>query len=134
MKIYYKGAKLTEILILSVAILVAVIAMIILKKSFWLILLYIILEGLILYFLLNFHYLITNNSIKIKYGFCLFKRIPIPSIRKIIIQEKEKGELQDSIHRIEIHYGIDKKQVVVPHETVNFIENIELLRPDIEII
>ena len=134
MKIYYKGNKLTEILILTVAIIVAVVAMIIFKKSIWLILPYIILEGVILYFLLNFHYMIENQIIKIKYGFYTCKEIPIRSLRKIIIKDKQKGELENSPHRLEIHYGLNKIQIVMPVETVSFVENIERLRPDIVII
>ena len=134
MKIYYKGNKLTEILILTVAIIVAVVAMIIFKKSIWLILPYIILEGVILYFLLNFHYMIENQIIKIKYGFYTCKEIPIRSLRKIIIKDKQKGEPENSSHRLEIHYGLNKIQIVMPVETVSFVENIERLRPDIVII
>ena len=134
MKIYYKGNKLTEILILTVAIIVAVVAMIIFKKSIWLILPYIILEGVILYFLLNFHYMIENQIIKIKYGFYTCKEIPIRSLRKIIIKDIQKGEPENSPHRLEIHYGLNKIQIVMPVETVSFVENIERLRPDIVII
>ena len=134
MKIYYKGNKLTEILILTVAIIVAVVAMIIFKKSIWLILPYIILEGVLLYFLLNFHYMIENQIIKIKYGFYTCKEIPIRSLRKIIIKDKQKGEPENSPHRLEIHYGLNKIQIVMPVETVSFVENIERLRPDIVII
>ncbi len=134
MKIYYKGNKLTEILILTVAIIVAVVAMIIFKKSIWLILPYIILEGVILYFLLNFHYMIENQIIKIKYGFYTCKEIPIRSLRKIIIKDKQKGEPENSPRRLEIHYGLNKIQIVMPVETVSFVENIERLRPDIVII
>lgn len=134
MKIYYKGNKLTEIIILTVAIIVAVVAMIIFKKSFWLILPYILLEGIVLYFLLNFHYLFENTKIKTNYGFYTCKEIPIQSIRKIVIQDKQKLEPQNSLHRIEIHYGMNKIQIFKPNETVSFIENIERLRPDIEII
>lgn len=134
MKIYYRGNKLTEIIILSVAIIVAVVEMIIFKKSFWFILPYIILEGILLYFLLNFHYLFENTKIKTNYGFYTCKEIPIQSIRKIVIQDKQKFEPQNSLHRIEIHYGMNKIQIVKPKETVSFIENIERLRPDIEII
>lgn len=134
MRIYYKGNKLTEIIILTVAIIVAVVAMIIFKKSFWLILPYILLEGIVLYFLLNFHYLFENQSIKTKYGFYTCNEIPIKSIRKIVIQDKHKFEPENSLHRIEIHYGMNKIQIVKPKETVSFIENIERLRPDIEII
>ncbi len=134
MKIYYKGNKLTEIIILTVAIIVAVVEMIIFKKSFWFILPYIILEGIVVYFLLNFHYLFENTKIKTNYGFYTCKEIPIQSIRKIVIQDKQKLEPQNSLHRIEIHYGMNKIQIVKPNETVSFIENIERLRPDIEII
>ena len=134
MKIYYQGKKSVEILILSVAILFAVVAMLILHKSFWLILLYILLEGLVLYFLLNFHYIFENQLIKTKYGFFTCKEIPIQSIHRIVIQDKQKLEPQNSLHRIEIHYGMNKIQIVKPKETVSFIENIERLRPDIEII
>lgn len=134
MKIYYKGNKLIEIIILSAAIFIVVVLMIILKKSFWLILPYILLEGFILYFLLNFHYLIENQYIKIKYGIYTYKEIYLYSIHRIIIQDKQKGEPKNSLHRLEIHHGINKIQVVVPRETLSFLENIERLRPDIEII
>lgn len=134
MKIYYKGNKLTEILILTVAIIVAVVAIVIMKKSFWFILPYILLEGIVLYFLLNFHYLFENQLIKTKYGFFICNEIPIKSIQKIVIQDKEKGESENSPHRIKIHYGMNKIQIVKPKETVSFIENIERLRPDIEIV
>lgn len=134
MKIYYQGKKSVEILILSVAILFAVVAMLILHKSFWLILLYILLEGLVLYFLLNFNYIFENQLIKTKYGFFTCKEIPIQSIHRIVIQDKQKFETENSLHRIEIHYDINKIQIVKPEETVSFIENIERLRPDIEII
>lgn len=134
MKIYYRGNKLTEIIILSVAIIVAVVEMIIFKKSFWFILPYIILEGILLYLLLNFHYIFENQLIKTKYGFFTCKEIPIQSIHRIVIQDKQKFETENSLHRIEIHYDINKIQIVKPEETVSFIENIERLRPDIEII
>ena len=51
-----------------------------------------------------------------------------------MIQDKQKFETENSLHRIEIHYDINKIQIVKPEETVSFIENIERLRPDIEII
>ncbi len=96
MKIYYKGNKLTEIIIISTAILVAVLILIISKQSFWLILPYLILEGLIVYFFSNYHYILENESIKIKYGFYTCTKISIQSIQKILIEEIEKGEPKSS--------------------------------------
>lgn len=133
MKIYYKGNKLTEIIMISTAILVAVLILIISKQSFWWILPYLILEGLIVYFLSNYHYILEKKSIKIKYGFYTCKEIPIQSIQKIVIEEIEKGEPKSSPYRINIYYGMNKNRVFVPRETVSFVENIERLRPDIEI-
>lgn len=133
MKIYYKGNKLTEIIIISTAILVAVLILIISKQSFWLILPYLILEVLIVYFLSNYHYILEKKSIKINYGFYTCKEIPIQSIQKIVIEEIEKGESKSSPYRINIYYGMNKNRIFVPRETVSFVENIERLRPDIEI-
>ena len=78
--------------------------------------------------------MIENQIIKIKYGFYTCKEIPIRSLRKIIIKDKQKGEPENSPHRLEIHYGLNKIQIVMPVETVSFVENIERLRPDIVII
>ncbi len=134
MKIYYRGNKLSEIIIYTITITIAVVLLIIYKKSFWLILPYLLLEGAILYFLLNFHYMFENKMFKIKYGFFVLKEIPVHSFDKIIIQDKQKGEPENSPHRLEIHYGQNKIQIVKPVETVSFIENIERIQPYIEII
>lgn len=134
MKIYYKGNRLTEILILSFAVIIAIVFIIFFKKIFWMVIPYILLEIIVLYFLLNFTYIIESKFIKIKYGFITWRQISVNSIHKLIIQDKIKGEPESSPHRIKIFYGKNKILFVSPTETVSFVENIERLRPDIEII
>ncbi|NLO70627.1 MAG: hypothetical protein GX102_06745 [Porphyromonadaceae bacterium] len=126
---FYKGQKRTEIIILSVAIAFAVIAMVILHHSVWLIIPYFLLEIGVLYFYLNYGYVIENKIIIIKYGFVIFKTIPIHSINRIFIREI----LTNGVHQVEIHYEMKKMQVVTPKNTVGFIENIEKVNPRIEI-
>lgn len=134
MKLYFRGNKLIEIIIYSLAVSIGIVILLITGYSFWYVLPYILLEGVMLYFLLKFHYVVENHLIKIKYAFYTCKVIPIRSIHKIIIQDKQKGEPENSPHRLEIYYGLNKKQVVKPVETVSFIENIERENPGIEII
>ena len=134
MKLYFRGNKLIEIIIYSLAVSIGIVILLITGYSFWYVLPYILLEGVMLYFLLNFQYVVENHVIKIKYAFYTCKVIPIRSIHKIIIQDKQKGEPENSPHRLEIYYGLNKKQVVKPVETVSFIENIERENPGIEII
>ena len=123
-----------EIIIYSLAVSIGIVILLITGYSFWYVLPYILLEGVMLYFLLKFHYVVENHLIKIKYAFYTCKVIPIRSIHKIIIQDKQKGEPENSPHRLEIYYGLNKKQVVKPVETVSFIENIEREKPGIEIM
>lgn len=134
MKLYFRGNKLIEIIIYSLAVSIGIVILLITGYSFWYVLPYILLEGVMLYFLLKFHYVVENHLIKIKYAFYTCKVIPIRSIHKIIIQDKQKGEPENSPHRLEIYYGLNKKQVVKPVETVSFIENIEREKPGIEIM
>ena len=134
MKLYFRGNKLIEIIIYSLAVSIGIVMLLITGYSFWYVLPYILLEGVMLYFLLKFHYVVENHLIKIKYAFYTCKVIPIRSIHKIIIQDKQKGEPENSPHRLEIYYGLNKKQVVKPVETVSFIENIEREKPGIEIM
>ena len=134
MKLYFRGNKLIEIIIYSLAVSIGIVILLITGYSFWYVLPYIFLEGVMLYFLLKFHYVVENHLIKIKYAFYTCKVIPIRSIHKIIIQDKQKGEPENSPHRLEIYYGLNKKQVVKPVETVSFIENIEREKPGIEIM
>ena len=134
MKLYFRGNKLIEIIIYSLAVSIGIVILLITGYSFWYVLPYILLEGVMLYFLLKFHYVVENHLIKIKYAFYTSKVIPIRSIHKIIIQDKQKGEPENSPHRLEIYYGLNKKQVVKPVETVSFIENIEREKPGIEIM
>lgn len=133
MTLFYKGQKLTEIIILSVAITIAVVAMVVLKHSLWLILPYFLLEIGILYFYLNYGYIIENEIIIIKYGFIIYKKIAISSIYRIYIREKNEYAPKKSAHKIEIHYDRDRMQVVSPAEAVRFIENIEKIKPEIKI-
>ena len=134
MKLYFRGNKLIEIIIYSLAVSIGIVILLITGYSFWYVLPYILLEGVMLYFLLKFHYVVENHLIKIKYAFYTCKVIPIRSIHKITIQDKQKGEPENSPHRLEIYYGLNKKQVIQPVETVSFIENIERENPGIEII
>ena len=134
MKLHFRGNKFIEIVIYSLAISIGIVILLFTGHTFWYVLPYILLEGVILYFLLKFHYLVENHVIKIKYAFYTCKEIPILSIYKIIIQDKQKGEPENSPHRLEIYYGLNKKQVIQPVETVSFIENIERENPGIEII
>jgi hypothetical protein len=134
MKLYFRGNKLIEIIIYSLAVSIGIVILLITGYSFWYVLPYILLEGVMLYFLLKFHYVVENHLIKIKYAFYTCKVIPIRSIHKIIIQDKQKGEPENSPHRLEIYYGLNKKQVIQPVETVSFIENIEREKPGIEIM
>ena len=134
MKLYFRGNKLIEIIIYSLAVSIGIVILLITGYSFWYVLPYILLEGVMLYFLLKFHYVVENHLIKIKYAFYTCKVIPIRSIHKITIQDKQKGEPENSPHRLEIYYGLNKKQVVKPVETVSFIENIEREKPGIEIM
>ena len=134
MKLYFRGNKLIEIIIYSLAVSIGIVILLITGYSFWYVLPYILLEGVMLYFLLKFHYVVENHLIKIKYAFYTCKVIPIRSIHKIIIQDKQKGEPENSPHRLEIYYGLNKKQVVKPVETVSFIENIEREKTEIEIM
>ena len=85
MKLYFRGNKLIEIIIYSLAVSIGIVMLLITGYSFWYVLPYILLEGVILYFLLKFHYLVENHVIKIKYAFYTCKEIPILSIYKIII-------------------------------------------------
>ena len=110
MKLHFRGNKLVEIVIYSLAIGIGMVLMLITRHSFWYVLPYILQEGVILYFLLKFHYLVENHVIKIKYALYTCKEIPILSIYKIIIQDKQKGEPENSPHRLEIYYGLNKKQ------------------------
>ena len=134
MKLYFRGNKLIEIIIYSLAVSIGIVILLITGYSFWYVLPYILLEGVMLYFLLKFHYVVENHLIKIKFAFYTCKVIPIRSIHKIIIQDKQKGEPENSPHRLEIYYGLNKKQVIQPVETVSFIENIEREKPGIEIM
>ena len=134
MKLYFGGNKFIEIVIYSCAIGIGMILMLITRHSFWYVLPYILLEIILLYFLLTFRYVTDNNTVKIQYGFLNVKSIDIQNIQKIIIQDKQKGEIKITPLRIEIQYDKTKKIEVSPKDTVGFVENIERINPGIEII
>ena len=133
-KIKYKGNKIIEIIIYSIAIGFSMFLIHYSDYSFRYVLDYILLEIILFYFLLTFRYVINNQSIKIQYGFITFKSIDIQNINKIIIHDKQKGEIKITPLRIEIQYDKTKKIVVLPKDTVGFVENIERINPRIEII
>ena len=134
MKLHFRGNKFIEILIYSIAIGFSMFLIHSADYSFWYVLVYILVEIVMLYFLLTFRYIIDNQSVKIQYGFLNVKTIYIHSIQKIIIQDKQKGEPKITPHRIEIQYDKTKSLVVSPKDTVGFVENIERINPGIEII
>ena len=134
MKLHFRGNKFIEIVIYSCAIGIGMILMLITRHSFWYVLPYILLEIILLYFLLTFRYVTDNNTVKIQYGFLNVKSIDIQNIQKIIIQDKQKGEIKITPLRIEIQYDKTKKIEVSPKDTVGFVENIERINPRIEII
>jgi len=134
MKLHFRGNKFIEIVIYSIAIGFSMFLMHFPDYSFRYVLLYILVEIVMLYFLLTFRYVIDNQFIKIQYGFITFKTIDINFIQKIIIHDKQKGEPKLTPLRIEIRYGNTKKIVVSPNETVGFVENIERINSGIEII
>ena len=134
MKLHFRGNKFIEIVIYSLAIGIGMVLMLITRHSFWYVLPYILLEIILLYFLLTFRYVTDNNTVKIQYGFLNVKSIDIQNIHKIIIQDKQKGEPKITPHRIEIQYDKTKRLVVLPKDTVGFVENIERINPRIEII
>ena len=134
MKLYFRGNKLIEIIIYSLAVSIGIVILLITGYSFWYVLPYILLEIILLYFLLTFRYVTDNNTVKIQYGFLNVKSIDIQNIKKIIIQDKQKGEPKITPLRIEIQYDKTKKIEVSPKDTVGFVENIERINPRIEII
>ena len=134
MKLHFRGNKFIEIVIYSLAIGIGMVLMLITRHSFWYVLPYILLEIILLYFLLTFRYVTDNNTVKIQYGFLNVKSIDIQNIKKIIIQDKQKGEPKITPLRIEIQYDKTNKIVVSPKDTVGFVENIERINPGIEII
>ena len=134
MKLHFRGNKFIEIVIYSLAIGIGMVLMLITRHSFWYVLPYILLEIILLYFLLTFRYVTDNNTVKIQYGFLNVKSIDIQNIQKIIIQDKQKGEIKITPLRIEIQYDKTKKIEVSPKDTVGFVENIERINPGIEII
>ncbi|MEZ7867646.1 MAG: PH domain-containing protein [Paludibacteraceae bacterium] len=134
MKLHFRGNKFIEIVIYSLAIGIGMVLMLITRHSFWYVLPYILLEIILLYFLLTFRYVTDNNTVKIQYGFLNVKSIDIQNIQKIIIQDKQKGEIKITPLRIEIQYDKTNKIVVSPKDTVGFVENIERINPGIEII
>ena len=134
MKLYFRGNKLIEIIIYSLAVSIGIVILLITGYSFWYVLPYILLEIILLYFLLTFRYVTDNNTVKIQYGFLNVKSIDIQNIQKIIIQDKQKGEPKITPLRIEIQYDKTNKIVVSPKDTVGFVENIERINPGIEII
>ena len=134
MKLYFRGNKLIEIIIYSLAVSIGIVILLITGYSFWYVLPYILLEIILLYFLLTFRYVTDNNTVKKQYGFLNVKSIDIQNIQKIIIQDKQKGEPKITPLRIEIQYDKTNKIVVSPKDTVGFVENIERINPRIEII
>ena len=134
MKLHFRGNKFIEIVIYSLAIGIGMVLMLITRHSFWYVLPYILLEIILLYFLLTFRYVTDNNTVKIQYGFLNVKSIDIQNIQKIIIQDKQKGEIKITPLRIEIQYDKTKKIEVSPKDTVGFVEIIERINPGIEII
>ena len=134
MKLYFRGNKLIEIIIYSLAVSIGIVILLITGYSFWYVLPYILLEIILLYFLLTFRYVTDNNTVKKQYGFLNVKSIDIQNFQKIIIQDKQKGEPKITPLRIEIQYDKTKKIEVSPKDTVGFVENIERINPRIEII
>ena len=134
MKLHFRGNKFIEIVIYSLAIGIGMVLMLITRHSFWYVLPYILLEIILLYFLLTFRYVTDNNTVKKQYGFLNVKSIDIQNIKKIIIQDKQKGEPKITPLWIEIQYDKTKKIEVSPKDTVGFVENIERINPRIEII
>ena len=134
MKLHFRGNKFIEIVIYSLAIGIGMVLMLITRHSFWYVLPYILLEIILLYFLLTFRYVTDNNTVKIQYGFLNVKSIDIQNIQKIIIQDKQKGEIKITPLRIEIQYDKTNKIEVSPKDTVGFVENIERINPGIVII
>ena len=134
MKLYFRGNKLIEIIIYSLAVSIGIVILLITGYSFWYVLPYILLEIILLYFLLTFRYVTDNNTVKKQYGFLNVKSIDIQNIKKIIIQDKQKGEPKITPLWIEIQYDKTKKIEVSPKDTVGFVENIERINPRIEII
>lgn len=130
----YRGNKFYEFIILSVAVIIAITALMVIKKSFWFILPYLLLETVIIYFFRNYRYTIDRNFLQIHYAFIPWKKIPIRTIQKIVILDKRKYEPEFVPHQVEIYFDIDSKIIVSPKNPVDFIENIEAINPHVEII
>lgn len=87
-----------------------------------------------IYLYLSTEYIITNdNGLLIKCGFLINERIDIKAINKINKTRTILAAPAFSFERIQIYFGLYQSVVISPVNKDNFIKQLLLINPEIEI-
>ena len=84
------------------------------------------------YTILTTYYILIKNNLYIRYAYAIIKIINISSITEIRYFSKEiRNSYSLSNDRIEIIYDNDKSIVISPKDKDGFIEEIQLINPNV---
>ncbi|WP_164110400.1 MULTISPECIES: PH domain-containing protein [Sphingobacterium] len=123
------------LLLVVVAILIAPGIMLYHRTHLWEAAILLVLTSIIcLPTLLNTHYTIEENILKIRSGLLYKKNIPIDSVRKIVETNNMVSSPAASLDRLEIFYNSFDSVLISPKEKVGFIGTIQDINPKIEVV
>ena len=84
------------------------------------------------YIILTTYYILIKNNLHIRYAYAIIKIIDISTITEIRYFTKEVRNSYSLSHdRIEIIYANDKSIVISPKDKDGFIEEIQLVNPNV---
>ncbi|MFD2556953.1 PH domain-containing protein [Sphingobacterium tabacisoli] len=84
--------------------------------------------------LLNTHYTIEENVLKIRSGLLYKKNIPIDSVRKIVETNNMVSSPAASLDRLEIFFNSFDSVLISPKDKAGFISTIQEINPKIEVV
>ncbi|WP_164121970.1 MULTISPECIES: PH domain-containing protein [Sphingobacterium] len=123
------------LLLVVVAILIAPGIMLYHRTHLWEAAILLVLTSIIcLPTLLNTHYTIEENILKIRSGLLYKKNIPIDSVRKIVETNNMVSSPAASLDRLEIFYNSFDSVLISPKDKVGFIGTIQDINPKIEVV
>ena len=123
------------LLLVVVAILIAPGIMLYHRTHLWEAAILLVLTSIIcLPTLLNTHYTIEENVLKIRSGLLYKKNIPIDSVRKIVETNNMVSSPAASLDRLEIFYNSFDSVLISPKDKAGFISTIQEINPKIEVV
>lgn len=87
----------------------------------------------VIHMFMTTYYVINKNSLTIKCGFLFNKTIDINAIKKISETNNLLSSPATSLDRIEITYGKFDSVIISPKQKKEFINNLIILNPNIEV-